>query len=46
VAGRTGKAREEARRTCLAVLEGKEDPAAARKTFIRAAKEADVFIRP
>jgi hypothetical protein len=42
---RTGKALEEARRTCLAVLEGKENPAVAREAFIRAAEEADVFIR-
>lgn len=42
---RTGKALEYAQRTCLAVLEGKEDPAVAREAFIKAAKEADVFIR-
>lgn len=42
----TGEALEEAQRTCLAVLEGKEAPAAAREAFIRAAEEAGVFIRP
>ena len=41
----SGKALEYAQRTCLAVLEGKEDPAVAREAFIKAAKEADVFIR-
>lgn len=41
----TGKALEEAQRTCLAVLEGKEDPAIAREAFIKAAEEAGVFIR-
>lgn len=41
----TGEALDEARRTCLAVLEGKADPAVAREAFIRAAEEADVFIR-
>ena len=41
----TGEALEEARRACLMVLEGKEDPAVAREAFIKAAEEADVFIR-
>lgn len=40
-----GEALQSARETCLAVLEGKEDPAVAREAFIRAAEEAGVFIR-
>ncbi|WP_411037526.1 DUF982 domain-containing protein [Shinella sp. BYT-45] len=42
----TGEALAEARETCLAVLEGKKKPEAARMAFLRAAAEADVFIRP
>lgn len=41
----TGKALRAARETCLAVLEGKAEPAAARKAFVDAAEEAGVFIR-
>lgn len=41
-----GKALAEARKTCLAVLEGKKEPAAAREAFLRAAEEAEVFILP
>lgn len=40
-----GKAFVKARETCLAVLEGREEPDAARKAFLDAAEEADVFIR-
>jgi hypothetical protein len=40
-----GKALRKACETCLAVLEGKEAPDAARKAFLRAAKEARVFVR-
>lgn len=41
----TGKALKKARETCLAVLEGEAEPAAARKAFLKAAEEAGVFIR-
>lgn len=41
----TGKAMQKAQETFLAVLEGKKKPAAARKAFLKAAKEAGVFIR-
>lgn len=41
----TGEALEKARETCLAVLEGKKNPAEARQAFIDAADEAGVFIR-
>ncbi|MCR6503073.1 DUF982 domain-containing protein [Shinella sp. CPCC 101442] len=34
----TGEALQRACETCLAVLEGKEDPAVAREAFIRAAE--------
>lgn len=40
-----GEAYEAALRTCLAAMEGKETPDAARESFLRAADEADVFIR-
>lgn len=43
---RTGEALRRAQETCLAVLEGKENPAVAREAFIRAAEEAGVFIQP
>lgn len=42
----TGRALEKAQQSCLDVLEGKADPAAARRAFVKAAKEAGVFIRP
>ena len=41
----TGEALFAAQETCLAVLEGKAEPAAAREAFLRAAEEAGVFIR-
>jgi hypothetical protein len=41
----TGKSLMAAQETCLAVLEGKKKPAAARKAFLKAAEEAGVFIR-
>lgn len=41
-----GRALRKACDTCLSVLDGKETPEAARKAFIRAAKEADVLIQP
>ncbi len=41
----TGAAYEAALRTCLAVMEGKVRPAEARRAFLDAAEEADVFIR-
>ncbi|WP_421581148.1 DUF982 domain-containing protein [Shinella sp. M31] len=40
-----GEAYEAALRTCLAAMEGDEAPDAAREAFLRAAEEADVFIR-
>ena len=40
-----GKALRKACQVCLDVLEGKEDPNAARKAFLKAAAEASVFIR-
>ena len=40
-----GDALTKAQETCLAVLEGKEEPAAARRAFIEAADEAGVFVR-
>jgi hypothetical protein len=41
----TGKAYVEAQDVCLAVLEGREPPNAARQAFLLAAGEADIFIR-
>ncbi|WP_421579773.1 DUF982 domain-containing protein [Shinella sp. M31] len=41
----TGEAYEAALRTCLASMEGNETPDAAREAFLKAAEEADVFIR-
>lgn len=40
-----GAAYEAALRTCLAVMEGKVRSAEARRAFLDAAEEADVFIR-
>jgi hypothetical protein len=40
-----GKAFKAAKAACLLVLEGKLEPQAARAAFVKAAKEADVFIR-
>jgi hypothetical protein len=41
----TGKELKRAKAACLAALAGKGDPDEARKAFLRAAKEAGVFIR-
>jgi len=41
----TGEAYEAALRTCLAAMEGRETPDDARGAFLKAAEEADVFIR-
>jgi len=41
----SGEAFETALRTCLAAMEGTETPDAAREAFLKAADEADVFIR-
>lgn len=40
-----GEAHLLARRACLAVLEGEEQPEVARQAFIKAAEEAGIFIR-
>lgn len=40
-----GKAYAKAQDVCLAVLEGREPPDAARQAFLLAADEADVFTR-
>jgi hypothetical protein len=40
-----GAAYETALKTCLAAMEGEETPDAARRAFLKAAEEADVFIR-
>ena len=40
-----GKALQKAKEVCVAVLEGKKKPEVARKAFLKAAEEADVFIR-
>ncbi|WP_439618291.1 DUF982 domain-containing protein [Shinella sp.] len=40
-----GKALKRAKAACLAVLQGSENPETARKAFLRAAAEADVFVR-
>lgn len=40
-----GRRYRKARQICLDVLEGKTVPSEARKAFLEAAKEADVFIR-
>lgn len=42
---RTGRAYRKARVTCLAALEGKQKPQAARQAFLKAAQEAGVFVR-
>lgn len=42
---RTGRAYRKAQKTCIAVLEGDAEPAAAREAFLNAAEEAGVFIR-
>lgn len=41
----SGAAYEAALKTCLAAMEGAETPDAAREAFLKAAEEADVFIR-
>ena len=41
-----GEAFVAAKTLCLAALEGKADPEEARKAFLLAADEADVFVRP
>lgn len=43
---RTGRAWRSAQKICLSVLEGKRRPEAAREAFLKAAKEAGVFVRP
>lgn len=40
-----GRQYGKARKTCLAVLEGSKPPSEARKAFIEAAAEADIFVR-
>jgi hypothetical protein len=40
-----GKQLKVARKTCMAVLEGRKPPSDARNAFIAAAVEADVFVR-
>ncbi len=40
-----GRAYTRAKAACLAVLAGNADPAEARAAFLKAAEEADVFIR-
>jgi hypothetical protein len=39
-----GKKLNNAKQICLAVLEGREEPVKARKAFIKAAEEANVFV--
>jgi hypothetical protein len=41
----TGEAYGAALRTCLAAMEGDETPDVARRAFLKAAEEADIFIR-
>lgn len=41
-----GEAFVAAKTLCLAVMEGAADPEEARKAFLIAADEADVFVRP
>lgn len=41
----SGEAYEAALRSCLAAMEGEETPDVAREAFLKAAEEADVFIR-
>lgn len=41
----TGKALKRAKAACIAVLAGSKDPESARKAFLQAADEAEVFIR-
>jgi len=40
------KALKRAKAACLLVLQGKSDAEIARKAFLKAAAEADVFVRP
>ncbi len=40
-----GRRYSRARKTCLAVLDGTKPPSEARKAFIDAADEADLFVR-
>lgn len=40
-----GRQYGKARKTCLAVLEGSKPPSEARKAFIEAAAEAEIFVR-
>jgi hypothetical protein len=41
-----GKALKRAKAACLLVLQGKADAEIAREAFMKAAAEADVFVRP
>ncbi|MCP2134566.1 hypothetical protein J2S28_001618 [Rhizobium sp. SLBN-94] len=41
----SGKKLTRAKMICLAVLEGREEPVKARNAFLKAAEEANVFVR-
>jgi hypothetical protein len=43
---KTGKELKRAEAACLAVLVGNGDPDEARTAFLKAAREADVFVKP
>ncbi|UDF29405.1 UNVERIFIED_ORG: DUF982 domain-containing protein [Roseateles sp. XES5] len=42
----SGKNLRRAKTACIAVLAGQQDPETARAAFLKAAQEADIFVRP